>query len=514
MYGLDTSLVDDMMKYAIENRDDPENACDKIYKHVINFPSKNEETAFHSVYFGEYKNEVKPALLRDLIKGKVEGEVVLDAGAGMSALALSLLDENPGIKQFISTHNIDYKRVEISDPRMEFVPEETKDGFSIPIEDGVVDTVIVTGRLHHLYPGKESEFLREMVRVLHPQGKILIIEDAWADGLTDPERDEFARRFRGFADEQKQGVSAFLDWVGTRLMPGPELMARPWNFKSAEEWEESLFKPLGLEVKSREYHGFPDKKFTPLPQTTFELVKAGMLASNEKKWNKNRTVENATKKIIPQLIQSLIDMSENISAKDKKRKAAILLDTELADVSARNIKKEIEKLIDLLANVEGNNKHLLYFLENLEIVKGKGRELLSKKGNIKDEDIIVVTRSENMEYFEDQLNKKAIIAAIDRGNFPEDAYMPLLEVTLFAIGKYMGMEKEDLMKYYSKIPNATALQDLDSIDMDELSKGKYTGLFEEDMRSFVIKLIPDAVEFDEGELVDMMGIIRDVLSKA
>ncbi|MCG2702920.1 MAG: PfkB family carbohydrate kinase [Candidatus Omnitrophica bacterium] len=272
-YKLDTSLVDRMLEYAISNRYAPESACAEIYKHVLNFNAKNEKTSFHDVYFGSYKKDVKPALLRDLIKGKVQSGVVLDAGAGMSALALGLLKENPGIERFISTHNIDYKRVAIADPRMEFIAEQTGRGFSLPLQDGVADTIIITGRLHHLYPGKEKEFFREMFRVLSLKGKILIIEDAWSEGMKDPAVDEFAKKFRKLTVQQKHDVSAVLDWIGTRLIPGPELMPRPWNFKSVEDWEEQLFKPCGFNVESKQYYGFPDKKFTPLPQCVIELRK-------------------------------------------------------------------------------------------------------------------------------------------------------------------------------------------------------------------------------------------------
>ena len=54
--------------------------------------------------------------------------------------------------------------------------------------------------------------------------------------VSDRPSDQFAQRFRQLTAEQKQAVTAFLDWIGTRLIPGAVPMARPWNFKSSEEW--------------------------------------------------------------------------------------------------------------------------------------------------------------------------------------------------------------------------------------------------------------------------------------
>jgi len=78
----------------------------------------------------------------------------------------------------------------------------------------------------------------------------------------------------------------------------------------------------------------------------------------------------------------------------------------------------------------------------------------------------------------------------------------LLEVVLFAIGKYMEWDEDTLREHYRNIPNAAPIEDVDS------------KLFKRDMRNVVIRLIPDATEFNTQELVDMMERIRDILSKA
>ncbi|MCK4852298.1 MAG: helix-turn-helix transcriptional regulator, partial [Candidatus Omnitrophica bacterium] len=221
-------------------------------------------------------------------------------------------------------------------------------------------------------------------------------------------------------------------------------------------------------------------------------------------WGREKIVGNAGS-VIPWLVQSMIDVSENMPAGEKQGKVALLLDTELAELSGREAGSEIERLIRMLAAVKDNNKALERFLKNLEIIKGEGRDLLNKKGAVRPENVIVVTRSSNMGYFK-SIEGRAVIAAIDDRDFPETAYLPLLEVTLFAIGKYLGWDEDMLREHYENIPNVIPLKSLGERD--------YRGLFARDMKNMVIRLIPDAARFDTKELVEMMARIRDILRKA
>ncbi|RKY43125.1 MAG: hypothetical protein DRP85_00370 [Candidatus Makaraimicrobium thalassicum] len=222
-------------------------------------------------------------------------------------------------------------------------------------------------------------------------------------------------------------------------------------------------------------------------------------------WGGERIMENS-KAVIPWLVQAMIDASEKISEKEKKEKVVLLLDTELAELGGKEAGKEIERLIRLLAAVKSNNNDLKRFLKNLEIVKGKGRELLNKRGTEKAENIIVVTKSSNVGYFK-SLEGSAVIAAVDDKEFPNTAYLPLLEVTLFAIGKHLGWSGDVLLEHYRNIPNA--------VPAEELSEKDFNRLFRTDMRNMVIRLIPDAARFDtEKELVEMMARVRKILTKA
>jgi hypothetical protein len=90
--------------------------------------------------------------------------------------------------------------------------------------------------------------------------------------------------------------------------------------------------------------------------------------------------------------------------------------------------------------------------------------------------------------------------------FSGNAYLPLLEIMLFAIGKHLGWDEETLRKHYEMIPNV--------MSMANLGFEEQTLLFGADRRIMVIKLIPDAAEFDKQELRDLMDNIRIMLARA
>ncbi|MEA3488794.1 MAG: diguanylate cyclase [Candidatus Omnitrophota bacterium] len=224
----------------------------------------------------------------------------------------------------------------------------------------------------------------------------------------------------------------------------------------------------------------------------------------EVSWGGKEIMENA-RSVIPWLIQSMIEVSENISTGKRDEKVVLLLDTELAELGEKRVENEIERLIRLFANVKDNNKALRRFLGNLEIRKGKAGDLLNKKGAVRAENIIVVTKSSNMKHFK-SIEGRAVIAAVDDRDFPGNAYLPFLEVTLFAIGKYLGWDESMLREHYANIPNV--------VPVKSLSERDYKGLFGRDMKNVIIKLIPDAGAFDTEELVRTMARIRDILRKA
>jgi len=281
-YGIEEEMVKGTFDYMLLNLHNPEKACEEIYTNVCNYPSKDENTQFNRIYFGNYKQIIKPGFFGGLIKESVKGPVVLDVGAGPSTISLFIVDNRPDIKYYICTDIIDYRRVKLTDTRIEFRLQCAEDNYLIPVKDGEVNTIILTSMLHHLLPRKEIEFFTDIVRTIEQDGKILIVEDMWSDELPIPKKDKFAERFRRFTYHQKIGALTILDWIGNRLIPGPVPMVKPYNFRTVEDWEK-IFKSAGLKISSREYLGFPEEKFTPLCLSRLELVKAPVLQSTSRK---------------------------------------------------------------------------------------------------------------------------------------------------------------------------------------------------------------------------------------
>lgn len=207
---------------------------------------------------------------------------------------------------------------------------------------------------------------------------------------------------------------------------------------------------------------------------------------------------------IPGLVDALIFASE------KDEKVVLALDTDLGEGHINGLLGELIKTIPTLKN---NNEELRMFLGNLCLIKGKGKDLGlrlgnitdSSKGSVKKENVIIVAKASNCEYFKD-LEDAAIITSVDDNAFPEMAYLPLLEIMLFAIGKYLEWDKNTLYGYYEMMPNV--------VPANVLSSDDYNKLFDRDRKFMVIRLIPDAIQFDKEELRDIMDSIKIMLASA
>ena len=219
---------------------------------------------------------------------------------------------------------------------------------------------------------------------------------------------------------------------------------------------------------------------------------------------RQRILEGMEKDVMPCLVNALIAVSE------RKEKVILALDIDLGEGQINTL---LEKLIRVIPALKDNNEDLKRFLDNLHVIKGTGRDLSLRLNNVTDpsrgsakkEDVIIVTKDSNAEHFRD-FKGAATMAVVDDGAFPETAYLPLLEIMLFAISKHLGWDKKALLKYYGMIPNVVSVEDL--------NPGDYAGLFGGDERLLVIRLVPDAVQFDKEELREMMDSIKVMLARA
>jgi hypothetical protein len=204
--------------------------------------------------------------------------------------------------------------------------------------------------------------------------------------------------------------------------------------------------------------------------------------------------------VVPKLVNSLICMSM------KKNKTVLAIDSSMGKGDANAL---LSDLIKALPEMRNNNNELKRFLDNLVKIDGKGADLALRVNNITDndrggvrpDDVIVITTEANMALF----SEKATIVGLDDSRLPESSYIPILEIILFAIAKHLGWSSEDLVLFYSLIPNVRDISDLDEQDIKEL--------FVDDMRTFVIRLLQGekAVKFEPGAINEK---ILYILSKA
>ncbi|MGB2630889.1 MAG: hypothetical protein WBD17_06675, partial [Candidatus Omnitrophota bacterium] len=224
-----------------------------------------------------------------------------------------------------------------------------------------------------------------------------------------------------------------------------------------------------------------------------------------------------TEKVVDRLAQVMIDLAESAeeAGREEKEKIVLALDLELGE---KDVSKLFAELAKILPHIKKNNDELSLFLNNLEIIPGKGKSLADRvegisseggKGKVRPENIIVVTTGANAAFYKDM--DSSTVVGVDNKTFPAEAYMPLLEIMLFAITKHLasarpGECEDELLKYYKLIPNV--------ILASHLMNDEYEDLFiNKDAKVFIIRLIPDAVPLS-GEIEELRESLMVALKRA
>lgn len=169
----------------------------------MNLLNQIHETSVHSRRVDSLRNHLLGLMPRS---GKV-----LDVGCGDGLLA-SLLAARLPKTEFIGIDVLVRQETQ--------VPVSYFDGFSIPLADDSVDTVMMVDVLHHT--DDPSVLLREAQRVAR---RHVVIKDHTRDGLL------------------ANSTLRFMDWVGN----AHHGVALPYNYLSKAEWDQRLAE-VGLVV--------------------------------------------------------------------------------------------------------------------------------------------------------------------------------------------------------------------------------------------------------------------------
>lgn len=113
------------------------------------------------------------------------GETVLDLGAGngfwIEALSRLVGPDGTVIAADVEPVMLDDLRAVVRDRNLTNVEVVQSEETSVPLESGTVDVVLLAYVLHE--PADPMEFLREVVRLLKPAGRVFVVE--WHDRPTE-----------------------------------------------------------------------------------------------------------------------------------------------------------------------------------------------------------------------------------------------------------------------------------------------------------------------------------------
>ena len=262
-WGLPPDLAMRIITTLTHSKNDPAAAITSVYSFISKDPAF--AAAYHR-YKSETKYDTAYSQISDLLDLPNAGGVVLDIGAGDLSLTTEIAKHRTN-SQVIGVDIFPQQPPTL--PNIRYIYQV--DPLHIKgIEDGTVDVGVMHEVLHHIPYGDTQAFLKELRRVLKPNGRIVLIEDTFStnDSLLrdDPYIDldatqEFKRLLEVYGVEfATRYFLPFNDWYGNHLIHRHFDMPLPNNFHSMEEWD-AIFKASGFQTLYSVYTGFPAKSF-------------------------------------------------------------------------------------------------------------------------------------------------------------------------------------------------------------------------------------------------------------
>lgn len=206
-------------------------------------------------------------------------------------------------------------------------------------------------------------------------------------------------------------------------------------------------------------------------------------------------LENNIKAVVPELVNCLM------TAAERKQKVVLAIDDELGSNETRDA---LGELVEALSQLTKRNDELGNYLRDKVVVRrGNGRALatsinsLVERGDVKRENVIVITKASSLSCFE-ELIESATITAVDDAQLSGEFYYPLVEITLFTLARAIGYDRDRLIKCYRGIPNTTDMSDQAIADIC------WNARTNSPMKTLILKLIPGAVKAEDK------GIYREI----
>ncbi|MFH1836588.1 MAG: hypothetical protein ABH862_00555 [Candidatus Omnitrophota bacterium] len=212
------------------------------------------------------------------------------------------------------------------------------------------------------------------------------------------------------------------------------------------------------------------------------------------------TVMGGMRDTLPRVVDTLITAGHEVSVSeipgetgsevfsdDSKGKVGIFIDERLGSGSA-------DVIIDAMEKLAYRNDILGKLLSNVVIKRGdvtdvsRGLEYFEKKKNIGKENMVIITRDEDISLLKDY-EDISVITKVDDTKMQDDAYYDMVSIILFTLARMEAFEytKNDLVKMYNSILNAEELTPEEIFDL------YWDGLRNRCRSTIVIKLgLPDA----------------------
>jgi ubiquinone/menaquinone biosynthesis C-methylase UbiE len=161
------------MKPADAEFDQYDRSYQKLVEDSMNFSGMSHD----------YVTKVKADLIIALAKerfGSLENRRILDVGCGVGLSDTFLIDQ----PWKVYGSDVSAKSVEQARQRNPAVEYAASDGSRLPYDDGSFDVCFTICVMHHVPPPAWTDFLREMRRVLKPEGIALVLEHNPLNPLT------------------------------------------------------------------------------------------------------------------------------------------------------------------------------------------------------------------------------------------------------------------------------------------------------------------------------------------
>lgn len=249
--NLPVHRIDPILNILSAYTDEPEFALQLVQEMFPDYTDKKSD--FYLAY-----QEARSAKFRKFSRSLVpyiKGTVLADVGGEDTRLVDVLTTMIPSLEKAYVT-DINMSNQKPGNHKIEFLwqplPERT------PLQDGTVDSVILSTMLHHINPFVRLKLVTHLKEVLRDGGRLILIEDTYPEHPAEKDiHNVLDERFLAFSDADKKEILSFLDWWGNRLMKNSRDIPLPCTFKSMEEWEE-YFAEVGLKLVQKQYLGMPD----------------------------------------------------------------------------------------------------------------------------------------------------------------------------------------------------------------------------------------------------------------